>query len=116
MRAGVVVAKLNWTDALDNRLCRLRAEGAMWPAIGEELGVSADVARERGRRIGARPPVAIRAIPLEDPCRDALPAGHPRSWGMLVQGTLLCGLAWPGWTTPVAKPAGHALPPGSVRR
>jgi len=26
-----------------------------------------------------------------------LPPGHPRSWGLLIEGTVLDGTAWPGW-------------------
>ncbi len=87
-----------WSAARDLRLRRLRAEGAGWPAIAADLGVSADVARERGRRIGARPPAAAAAAPAgEDPGRAPLPAGDPRAWALLTEGTVLAGTSWPGW-------------------
>jgi hypothetical protein len=92
-----------WTPSRDARLRRLRQDGASWAAIGAALGVSACAARERGRRIGApRPPAAARtaartAAPEDDPARPPLPPGHPRSWGLLTQGTLLAGTGWPGW-------------------
>jgi hypothetical protein len=86
-----------WTAALDARLRRLRAEGAGWPAIAAALDVSADMARERGRRIGARPPQTAPAAPAEDPGRPPLPPGDPRAWALLTQGTVLAGIDWPGW-------------------
>ncbi len=86
-----------WTPALDTRLRRLRAEGAGWPVIAAALGVSPDIARERGRRLGARPPPAPPPPAAEDPDRPPLPPGDPRAWGLLTQGTLLAGTPWPGW-------------------
>ena len=90
----------DWSAARDTRLRRLRAEGAGWPAIGEALGVSADIARERGRRIGAVRPPGLPAAPredAEDPGREALPAGHPRAWDLLTAGTQFAGTRWPGY-------------------
>ncbi len=87
--------KIIWTPARDAQLRRLRAEGEIWEAVAGELGVSRSIAIERGRRIGApRPPPEPRPIP-EDPARDPLPAGHPRSWGVLTAGTVLEGSAYP---------------------
>lgn len=86
-----------WTPPLDAYLCRLRLEGASWAEIAASLAVSPDVARERGRRIGARrPPPSVRA-PAEDPGRGPLPPGHPRAWALLTAGTLLENTVWPGW-------------------
>ena len=31
--------------------------------------------------------------------REPLPAGHPAAWDALVAGTILDGLAWPGWAS-----------------
>jgi hypothetical protein len=87
----------DWTAARDARLRRLRAEGAGWPAIAAELAVSPDVARERGRRIGARPPLAPPPAAMDDPARPPLPPGDCRAWALLTQGTLLAGTGWPGW-------------------
>ena len=93
--------RLAWTEARDTQLRRLRAEGQGWPGIGAALGVSADVARERGRRIGARRAVVADApaedVDFNDPDRDPLPAGHPHAWALLTVGTLLSGIAWPGY-------------------
>lgn len=91
------MARQEWTPARDARLRRMRAEGAGWPEIGLALAVSPDVARERGRRIGAHRPLAAAAPPPEDPARLPLPPGDPRSWGLLTEGTLLAGFGWPGW-------------------
>ncbi len=97
------MALADWSEARDGVLRRLRAEGQGWPEIGAALGVSADVARERARRIGAKRLTAV-VIPdndpaLNDPARDPLPAGHPRAWGLLTLGTVLCGTPWPGYST-----------------
>ena len=86
-----------WPAPRDAQLRRLRLEGASWAEIGEILGVTPHIARERGRRIGAQRPAPTSAPPREDPSRPPLPPGHPRAWGVLTQGTLLAGLGWPGW-------------------
>jgi hypothetical protein len=88
---------MEWSEARDGRLRRLRAEGRNWQEIGAELGVTPDVARERGRRTGARFPGQPARVPQEDPLRPPLPAGHPRAWALLTEGTLLAGCGWPGW-------------------
>jgi hypothetical protein len=96
------MARTEWNAARDATVRRLRAAGQGWPEIGAALGISADVARERGRRIGARrqpapPPPEDEA--LDDPDRGALPAGHPRAWTLLTAGTVLAGVPWPGYAT-----------------
>ena len=91
------MARLEWTEARDGCLRRLRAEGRGWPDIAAELGVTPEMARERGRRIGVRFPAAPPRASVEDPARRPLPAGHPRAWGLLTEGTVLAGTAWPGW-------------------
>jgi hypothetical protein len=91
------MARMDWTAARDAVLRRLRAEGCGWPEIGRELQVSPDVARERGRRIGARFPTHLPRPPAEDRARPARPPGHPATWGLLVEGTTLAGCPWPGW-------------------
>ena len=88
-------AKFHWTDAQDTRIRRLRAEGASWDSIAALLGLSRWSVIERGRRIGARPPVREAVTPPEDPGRDPLPAGHPRSWDVLTAGTVLEGSPYP---------------------
>jgi hypothetical protein len=90
------MTKLEWTAARDGLLRRLRAEGRAWAEIAAELGVTPAMARERGRRIGApAPPPAARMV-HEDLSRPPLPAGHPRSWALLVDNTVLAGTGWPG--------------------
>jgi len=85
---------LLWTEASDARLRRLRAEGEAGDAIAAALGVSRWTVIERGRRSGARkPPPEHR--PTIDLAREALPAGHPVSWGALTEGTVLQGAPYP---------------------
>jgi hypothetical protein len=83
-----------WTDPADFRLRRMRLEGASWEAIAEALGVSPAAASARAERIGADRASRVLAA-SEDPARDPLPAGHPRTWGVLTQGTWLAGTRYP---------------------
>jgi hypothetical protein len=89
---------VTWSPPRDAQLRRLRQEGATWSEIALALAVSPDIARERGRRIGAqRPPRSAVVRPAEEADRAPLPPGHPRTWAILTAGTLLAGEAWPGW-------------------
>jgi len=94
--AGVVRAP-DWGAPRDAQLRRLRLDGASWAEIARTLNVTPDTARERGRRLGAVRPPRGATPPREDPHRAPLPPGHPRAWGLLTEGTLLAGVAWPGW-------------------
>lgn len=82
-------AKYVWTEAQDGQIRRLRAEGESWEAIARVLGHTKWAIIERGRRIGARPPPREFTPGPEDPSRPPLPAGHPRSWGVITAGTVL---------------------------
>ena len=87
--------KLTWTDAQDTQIRRSRAEGASWDAISAVLGVTCWAVMQRGRRIGARlPPPDFIPAP-DDPLREPLPAGHPRSWGAITANTVLEGTPYP---------------------
>ena len=85
--------KLMWTAGQDAQIRRLRAEGATWDMIAAALHVTRWTAIERGRRIGAQPPLRkLGGSPKpDDPARDPLPAGHPSSWGAITAGTALEG-------------------------
>ena len=87
--------KFTWTAAQDTQIRRLRAEGASWDVIAAVLGLSRWSVIERGRRIGARLPPREFVLPAEDPSRDPLPAGHPRSWNVLTAGTVLENTPYP---------------------
>jgi hypothetical protein len=87
--------KFLWTEAQDVQIKRLRTEGASWDAIASIMGLTRWAIIDRGRRIGARPPPPEFVASLEDPGRDPLPAGHPRSWSMLTVGTVLEGTPYP---------------------
>lgn len=87
--------KIEWTAAQDMQIRRMRAEGATWDGIAAVLGVTRWTAIERGRRIGARRPPADFSPPPDNPMREPLPAGDPRSWDVLIQGTLLEGTPYP---------------------
>ena len=81
--------KLVWTDAQDTQIKRLRVEGASWDAIAAILGLARWTVIERGRRIGAQRPHHAFVPPPDDPARDPLAAGDPRSWGVINAGTVL---------------------------
>lgn len=91
------MGRLEWTEARDGVLRRMRAEGRTWQDIAAEFAVTPEVARERGRRIGAPAPDHAVQLQAEDPYRPPLPAGHPRTWGLLTENTVLAGTFWPGW-------------------
>jgi hypothetical protein len=86
--------RLTWTDAQDAQIRRLRAEGATWDTIAAALAVTRWTVIDRGRRIGARLPPPDFTPPPDDPERPPLPAGDPRTWGPLVQGTGLEGMPY----------------------
>lgn len=87
--------RIVWTEAMDAQIRRLRAEGVSWDVIARVLSVSRYTAIERGRRIGARRPPPEHVPAPEDPERDPLPPGHPRSWGILTERTCLAGEPYP---------------------
>jgi hypothetical protein len=87
--------KLQWTDAQDTRIRRMRAEAATWDDIATALDLSRTTVIERGRRLGARPPPPEFVAPPEDPHRAPLPAGHPRTWGVMNAGTVLAAEPYP---------------------
>jgi hypothetical protein len=92
---GDMPTKLIWTNAQDSQIKRLRLEGASWDTIAAILGIARWTVIDRGRRIGAqRPPLNFKPPP-EDPGRDPLPAGHPRSWGVITTGSVLEGVPYP---------------------
>jgi len=92
--------KLHWSQLIDTQLHRLRGEGATWDAIAAALRLSRSAVIEHGRRIGVRrPPHVVPPAPLRelaDPGREPLPAGHPVSWGLITERTLLAGTRYPG--------------------
>ena len=87
--------KLNWTDAQDSQIKRMRAQGMTWDAIAEALNVTRWTVIDRGRRIGAVSPPPDFTPEPEDPERPALRAGHPHSWGAIICGTGLDGMPYP---------------------
>jgi hypothetical protein len=88
--------RMVWTVALDRRLRALRAVGLNWEQIALELDLGRGTVVERGRRIGARPPRRLENPLAMEPCdRPAHPPGHPSTWGLLTQGTILAGQPYP---------------------
>jgi hypothetical protein len=91
-----MVAKVEWSAALDARLRALRQAGLSWSLVAGELRLGRYTVIERGRRIGARGPRrAVAAAETEARDRTAWPPGHPVTWGVLTEGTVLAGQAYP---------------------
>ena len=91
-----MAAALIWTKSRDNLLIELRAEGRSWDSIAAMLGLGRWAAIQRGRLVGACKPESPPAQRDTGPTgRDALPAGHPITWGAITAGTLLADMAYP---------------------
>ena len=87
--------KIEWTEAQDTKIKRLRAESASWDEIATAIGVTRWTVIERGRRLGARlPPPDFDPSP-PDPERLPLPPGHPDTWDVIIRGTSLEGMPYP---------------------
>jgi len=85
-----------WTTALDARLRALRRAGLSWEQVALELTLGCSKVRERGRRIGAvRRRTLACVVVAESGDRPAHPPGHPTSWGLLTDGTVLAGQPYP---------------------
>ena len=99
--------RINWTEQADTLLLGLRRDGTTWDAIAAAIGVSRNAAIDRGKRLlvaegspeiaaarlPSRPATGPKPIPVND--RAALPAGHPLTWGLLIEGTCLAGEPYP---------------------
>lgn len=92
----------------DDALRQLWAEGLSGAEIGRRLGISKNAVTGRVHRLGlpARPSPLVPAKPVKTsstaaPYRpalsgtDAIPAGHPMTWGMITAGTVLDGSEYP---------------------
>ena len=108
-------APLVWTEQRDRILCALRAEGRSWDTIAAMLGISRWAAIQRGRLLGAfkpePPPRHDDEVP-DAAGREALPAGHPVSWGAITAGTLLDGAAYP--FAPLVEAPAASVPEAGV--
>lgn len=92
-----------WTVDEDEEMCRLYHSEAKppWSEIAERFGVTRGAAIAHGHRLGlkTRPPVGKPGeppVPRRGGSSFSLPAGAPETWGTIVEGTLLAGIAWPG--------------------
>jgi hypothetical protein len=86
--------KLVWTPEIDREIVSLRLNGTSWKGIGEKIGISRESVERRFKRLQVPPPVVEtkpQVDPLMHPGREPLPPGHPRSWGILNEGTILAG-------------------------
>ncbi len=87
--------RIDWTEAQDTKIKRMRAEREPWDTIAVAMGVSRWTVIERGRRLGARLPPPDFEPPPEDPERPPLQPGHKETWGIINHGTSLEGMPYP---------------------
>jgi hypothetical protein len=87
--------RIEWTEAQDMVIRRMRAECETWDNIAIAIGVTRWTVIERGRRLGARLPPNDYLPPGEDPERPPLPPGHRETWGAIIKGTTLEGMPYP---------------------
>ncbi len=90
------ITAIQWTPIADQRLTRLRTEGASMRFIAKAFGLSRSSITERARRLGLNIPTKPVLLPKPpkaetDPGREPLPAGHQISWGLITAGTCLEG-------------------------
>jgi hypothetical protein len=89
-------AHVRWTKELDERLMALRRDRVTWDGIAAAMGLGRNTVLERGRKIGARRmPKAAPSVQEERLDRPPRPAGHPLTWGLINEGTVLEGEAYP---------------------
>lgn len=85
-----------WTEALDDHLRTLRYAGLTWDAVAQAMCLGRNTVLERARKLGARRRGPVMAPDLDDPAdRPARPPGHPATWGMITNGTVLQGAPYP---------------------
>jgi len=77
---------INWTPEADATIRRMRVEKKSWETIARHFGISRDSVVLRAKKINAHK----AELTIERVDRDALPAGHPVTWGVIAQGP------WPG--------------------
>lgn len=92
---------LAWTPQADARLGRLLSDGASIRALSKAFGIGRQAAQQRALKLGLIKLETRTASPRAtdqkssnqsaDLGRDALPAGHPITWNLVVQGTCLEG-------------------------
>ena len=92
-----------WTAEEDATIRQMRTAGATRAAIAEVLGVLSYTIQTRMRQLGVT--IRVAAVEVEETEEkisrpngaewDALPAGHPISWGAVTRGTWLEGTSYP---------------------
>jgi hypothetical protein len=90
-----------WTAERDARVRELYQAGRTWQEIAEMFHTTRAAVVARGHRLGLVDRQGLPASPRPVPPPfirgvHPLPAGHAETWGLLVQGTLLDGVQWPG--------------------
>jgi hypothetical protein len=98
--------RLVWKDDLDTTIRTKCWEGATWDEIALAVGCGRWAAIKRGDVVGARrrpsvPDSGAPAVLMGSDERRSLVAGHELTWGAMIRGTLLEGLAYPPYVSPV---------------
>ena len=87
--------RLTWTQQADQRLVKMREQGASLRDIARAFSLSRSVITARARKMGleipSRPMPVLKPIGEPSDNREALPAGHPISWELINKGTSLEG-------------------------
>jgi hypothetical protein len=94
-----------WTTQADARLSRLVSEGISIRGLARSFGIGRQAAHQRALKLGLIAPEGRQPLSAPraqqaandaiDPGREALPAGHPTTWGLIVQSTCLEGIPYP---------------------
>lgn len=94
-----------WTPIADARFQQLFANGQSIRGLARLFGIGRQAAQQRAIKLGlvcSEIPKAPESVSRaktspdpNDPGREALPAGHPLSWGLIVMGTCLEGMPYP---------------------
>lgn len=87
--------RIAWTSEKDATIIAMRGAGGTWDRIAAELAHDRWTIIERGKKIGATLPVPEPEEPETGLTREAYPAGHPVTWGAIIAGTCLVGIAYP---------------------
>ncbi len=88
-------AHVKWTVELDERLRSLRSAGVTWDGIASAMSLGRNTVLERGRKIGARRTPICPPPPEEARDRPARQPGHPATWALITNGTVLEGESYP---------------------
>lgn len=88
---------IDWTPESDAAIVSMRGKRMSWDAIASYVGVSRWAVIMRAKAIGVPALESVSATPDDGEPDDRLPlpAGHSVSWGAVIAGSCLAGMAYP---------------------